>query len=143
MKLLLLLTELSGIGLWGKGFGLMVLADLLITRLGVDWLSWIEDGGVEEPLAESRVDEDLVVGIVPLDVPLDSLEVLVLLEVDFSAFNPVFRRRSSLRKGILGGEIPSEVCSFLGFSRRDKGSHWGSGRSLRVAGSISVQSLRA
>ena len=36
MKLLLLLTELSGIGLWGKGFWVIVLADLLFTRLGVE-----------------------------------------------------------------------------------------------------------
>lgn len=38
MKLLLLLTELSGIGLWGNGVGLgvIVLADLLFNRLGVD-----------------------------------------------------------------------------------------------------------
>ena len=37
MKLFLLLTELNGIGRWDSILGFVVLADLLVTRLGVDW----------------------------------------------------------------------------------------------------------
>lgn len=36
MKLLLLLTELNGIGLCGNALAVIVLADLFNTRLGVD-----------------------------------------------------------------------------------------------------------
>ena len=46
MKLLLLLTELKGIGLWGNG--VIVPVDLLVTRVGVDWWGCIEEGAVEE-----------------------------------------------------------------------------------------------
>ena len=45
MKLPLLLTELKGIGLCGKG--VIVPADLLVTRVGVDWWGCIEEGAVE------------------------------------------------------------------------------------------------
>ena len=51
---------------------------------------------------ELRVEEDLVAGIVPLDVPLDSSEWLVLSDGVFSFLKPVVRRLSSFRKGILG-----------------------------------------
>ncbi len=37
IKLLLLLTELNGIGLWGNGVAVFIIADLLVTRLGVEW----------------------------------------------------------------------------------------------------------
>ncbi len=47
MKLLLLLTELKGMGLWGSG--VIVPVDLLWVRFGVDWCGCMEDGGVEEP----------------------------------------------------------------------------------------------
>ena len=45
----------------------MALADLLSGRLGVDMCAWTVDGGVEEPYKEFKVDEDVVVGAVPLD----------------------------------------------------------------------------
>lgn len=46
MKLLLLLTELKGIGLCGSG--VIAPVDLLVTRVGVDWWGCMEEGGVEE-----------------------------------------------------------------------------------------------
>lgn len=47
----------------------MVAWDLLLVRLGVDIWGWREDGGVEEPYAELNVDEDLVVGTLPSELP--------------------------------------------------------------------------
>ena len=78
----------------------------------------MEEGGVEEPYTEFRVEEDLVVGMVSLDITLEPLEFLVLLEWSFSAFEPVFRRRSSLKKGIIRVSIPLLAASFL---RRSQG----------------------
>lgn len=59
----------------------------------------MDDGGVDDPYIEFSVDEDFVIGI----VPLDSFEFLVPLGGDLSALEPVFRRRSSLKKGIVEG----------------------------------------
>ena len=52
---------------------------------------WYVEGGVELPRAEFKVEEDLVVGT----VPLDSLEDPEVLEVRKLAFE---RRRNSLKK---------------------------------------------
>ena len=73
MKLLRLLTELSGIGLCGTAGGAVVeativLADLLNGRLGVDWVGWMDEVGVDVPAyTELRVEDDFVVGIEPLE----------------------------------------------------------------------------
>ena len=68
MKLLLLPTELRGIGLCGNE--LRVPFDLLVVRVcrfGADWLGCIEDEGVDVPLyCEFSVEDDLFrVGAVP------------------------------------------------------------------------------
>lgn len=62
------------------------------------------------------MEDDLVVSIVPLDVPLDSSESLVLLEKDFWGLKPVFRRLSSLRKGIVDCKVSWIVVAVLRFS---------------------------
>ena len=71
------------------------LPDLVVTRLGVEWLACTEDGGVEEPWTESRVEEDLLGGTV-------SLELFEFEDssAGLSIFELCFLRRSSLKKGI-------------------------------------------
>lgn len=55
---------------------------------------WYVDGGVELPRIELRVDEDLVVGTVPLD-PLEDPDVPEVRKLALE------RLRSSLKKGIV------------------------------------------
>ena len=100
IKLLLLLTELRGIGLCGKEF--MVPFDLLfprVERLVVDWLGCTDEEGVDMPLDwEFNVEEDLFrVGVVSLDSELfDALLPLMVLSI----LEPVFLRRNSFKKVI-------------------------------------------
>jgi len=87
---------LTATGLCGGGFN--ALADLLRGRLGADMCGWTVDGGVEEPYAEFNVDEEFVVGTVPLESPSEPggdpfTPLLLGLEL-------VVRRRRSLKKGI-------------------------------------------
>lgn len=59
---------------------------------------WTVDGGVEEPYAEFNVDEDFVVGAVPLESPSEpggDPFTPLLLDLEL-----VVRRRRSLKKGI-------------------------------------------
>jgi hypothetical protein len=64
---------------------------LVATKLGDDPLSLTDEGGVEVPLLEFRVDDDLAVGTVPLDLLEESEVRKLALE----------RLRSSLKNGIL------------------------------------------
>lgn len=75
------------------------LADLLKGRLDVDICGWTVDGGVEELWAELRVDEDFVVGTVPLESsPSEPFgDPFTPLGLDLKLD---FRRRRSLKKGI-------------------------------------------
>ncbi len=57
----------------------------------------MEEGGVDEPYIEFTVEEDFVIGM----VPSDSFELFVPLGRDLSALEPVFLRRSSLKKGMV------------------------------------------
>ena len=100
MKLLLLLTELSGIGLCGRE--LMVPFDLLVVRLcklEADWLSCTDDGGVDVSLyCEFSVEDDLFsVWAAPLDSELFDPLLGTFIP---STLELVFFRRSSLKKGI-------------------------------------------
>ena len=49
------------------------------------------------------MEEDLLTAMVPFDVSLELLELPVSLDNSLSALEPVFRRRNSLKKGILRG----------------------------------------
>ena len=71
---------------------------LIATRLDDDPLSLTDEEGVEVPLVEFRVEDDLAVGTVPLD-SLDESEVRKLA---------LERLRSSLKKGI------AVSCGFMG-----------------------------
>ena len=73
----------------------IVLWDLLFVRLGVDISGCTEDGGVEDPYAESKVDEDLVVGTGPCDCP-----ERVFVFGSFSIMKLLLFRLRSLKKGI-------------------------------------------
>ena len=91
--LFLLLKELMAIG--RCDCVVIVLWDLLFVRLGVDISGCTEDGGVEDPYAESKVDEDLVVGT----GPCDCLEREFVLG-SFSIMKLLLFRLRSLKKGI-------------------------------------------
>ena len=65
----------------------------------MDICGWMVDGGVDEPYTELSVDDDFVVGAVPLEsrVPAEPLgDALALLDLEELGF----RRRRSLKKGI-------------------------------------------
>ena len=70
------------------------------------------------------MDEDLVVGMVPVDVPLESFDFSVPLGAVRSTFEPVFRRRSSLKKGIVKCGSAVEAQNLLKISCPSKCSHW-------------------
>ena len=71
--------------------------DLIAERLDEDICGCIEDAGVEAPYTELRVEDDFVVGTVPLFEPLESE-----LSEDLSVLKLAFeRRRSSLKNGIV------------------------------------------
>ena len=81
-------------GLWGIGGpGTLSGLGLIVAKLLVEPLVWYVEGGVELPGAEFRVEEDLVVGT----VPLDSLDDPDVPEVRKLARD---RLRRSLRKVI-------------------------------------------
>ena len=77
-------------GLCGTGGGFASPYALIAAKLDDEPLSLTDEGGVEVPLMEFRVDDDLVVGTVPLD-SLEESEVRKLA---------LERLRSSLKKGI-------------------------------------------
>lgn len=74
----------------------MLVADLLVVRVGLDGLGCIEEGGVEDPYNEFRVEEDFVVGTVPPSECSESLEAVV----GMSDLGLAFLRRKSLKKGM-------------------------------------------
>jgi hypothetical protein len=77
-------------GLCGTGGGFVSPYVLIAAKLDDEPLSLTDEDGVEVPLAEFRVDDDLVVGTVPLD-SLEESEVRKLA---------LERLRSSLKNGI-------------------------------------------
>ena len=94
--LYLLAWEVNGEGRCDGG-GVTTPLDLIAERLDVDMCGCIEDAGVEAPYTELRVEEDLVVGTVPLFDPLESE-----LSEDLSVLKLAFeRRRSSLKNGMV------------------------------------------
>jgi hypothetical protein len=77
-------------GRCGTGGGLASPFALIAAKLDDDPLSLTDEDGVEVPLVEFRVDDDLAVGTVPLDSFEESEVRKLALE----------RLRSSLKKGI-------------------------------------------
>ena len=77
-------------GRCGTGGGLFSPCVLITVRLGDDPLSLKDEDGVEVPLVEFRVEDDLAAGTVPLD-PLEESEVRKLA---------LERLRSPSKKGI-------------------------------------------
>jgi hypothetical protein len=77
-------------GRCGTGGGFGSPCALIAARLDDDPLSLTDEGGVEVPLAEFRVEDDLAVGTVPLDSLEESDVRKLALE----------RLRSSLKNGI-------------------------------------------
>jgi hypothetical protein len=67
--------------------------DLMPAIFELDPLGFTDEGGVEPPYEELSVDEDLVVGTVPLDSAEESVVRKLALD----------RLRSSLKKGMMLG----------------------------------------
>ena len=105
--LYLLVCEVNGDGLCGGG--LVTPLNLMAERLDEDKCGCIEEAGVEAPYTELRVEEDLVVGTVPLLDPLESE-----LSEDLSVLKLALeRRRNSLKKGIvLANRVTNRVGVF-------------------------------
>ena len=81
----------------GRCRGLSLSLDFIASKCGDEVCGWIVDGGDDEPYMELNVEEDLVVGTVPVE-PLESFkessEDLSLLKLALE------RRRRSLKNGI-------------------------------------------